>query len=49
MVKWFRWSGLSVVLLLLVVQTKPFALGALSQGKSLLVRAIPVSSVDRLA
>ena len=39
MVKWFRWSGLSVVLLLLVVQTKPFALGALSQGKSLLVRA----------
>jgi hypothetical protein len=39
MVKWFCWSGLSVVLLLLVVQTKPFALGALSQGKSLLVRA----------
>src|SRR5439155_711929 len=39
MVKWFRWSGLSVVLLLLIVQTKPFALGALNQGKSLLMRA----------
>src|SRR5947209_6637243 len=30
---------LSVVLLLLVVHTKPFAFGALNQGKSLLMRA----------